>query len=328
MIVMFHHSSTTCTLYTFKKRITKAWFFLEFEFDLLLRIGLLQYRLFLWGTDPQRRIRKLLAVLLNLTRRKHVNNDQKTKWILDGGGFSIPNLIISSSKNPVWPKKTPSHTTLQPTAKSKKAKGGDAKKALPPRRSKIWDDRVVKMSDHADLIVPIFEGSIIDSLIRGINSLLSQILKAWNHKNPYIVQPVCFSTNLPSINLWSHLEDHPVRDPPGSCDSIESRWPDHLCPASSHSSASEETGWSTRCMASSLMPNVLFYETPDLYSARCHRYIVLDIEIRNTLKCWIAVPLMRLRQSHHGDHLCAIRSKRIKSSYKYHALNKYTLGVH
>ena len=90
---MFHHFSTTCTLYTFKKRITKACFFLEFEFDLLLRIGLLQYRLFLWGTDPQRRIRKLLAVLLNLTRRKHVNNDQKTKWILDGGGFSIPNLF-------------------------------------------------------------------------------------------------------------------------------------------------------------------------------------------------------------------------------------------
>ena len=81
------------------------------------------------------------------------------------------------------------------------------------------------MSDHADLIVPIFEGFIIDSLIRRINSLLSQILKAWNHKNRYIVQPVCFSTNLrvPSINLWNHLEDHLFRDPPGSCDSIESR---------------------------------------------------------------------------------------------------------
>lgn len=97
---------------------------------------------------------------------------------------SFDNLLIqnpSLAPHPTPPqKKKKSHTTLQPTAKSKKAKGGEAKKALPPRRSKIWDDRVAKMSDHADLIVRIFFSL---TLITRIKSLLSQILKAWNHKN-------------------------------------------------------------------------------------------------------------------------------------------------
>lgn len=133
-------------------------------------------------------------------------------------------LIISSSKTRVWthtqllpPSKKKSHTTLQPTAKSKKAKGGEAKKALPPRRSKIWDDRVAKMSDHADLIVRIFSHWLSSQESRAFSLRFSKpgIIRIIRN----IVQPqVCFS-----INLVSHLEDHPVQHPPGSCDSIESR---------------------------------------------------------------------------------------------------------